>query len=145
MLTEVMMTMTTLMANRAPPPCLPTTTTISTASLSLEDITASNTSDRCTENPRSTTKSVLHKFPTSTLPTKPTAAVVDLLLDDDERYYDLTLLLPSPNVIGKHDSPTSLISSCCDKDDFNLLAACKQLQWQVQVLTVPPLTPCHPL
>jgi len=143
--------MTTLTANQTSPPRLPTTTTISTASLSLEDPTSSNTGDRCTENPHSTTKSVLRKFPTSTLQTKPTDTVVDLLINDDKPYTDTILLLSLPNVVGSHEFPTPLNSLRCNDDAFDsqselkdLVAACEKLQQQFQAMNAPSIMPCNP-
>jgi len=101
---------------------------------------SSNPGNQCNDKTSFPTTCVLQEFPTRTLQTNSTDAVVNPLLDDNDYHHDLTHLHVSTTIIGNATSPTSLTPPSCNNNSFGqtmeleaLAAGCK---WLTQCLQV---------
>jgi len=85
---EVMMTMTTLMADPTTPRCSPNKMASDTSSFILKESTHANSSIRCCGNEFYNSANVLHEIPTSKFNDTYTTTVVDPLDDDDDDIFN---------------------------------------------------------
>jgi len=82
---EIMMTMTTLMANPITPRSSPNQTTSNRSSFILKELTDANLSIHCCGNECSPSSNILRKTPTSIFQEPNATATVNLLNDDDDK------------------------------------------------------------
>ncbi len=83
-LSEVMMTMTTLMTDLIPHHCFPNQLMINKSSFILKELTDENSSIHCCGNECSPSSNILRKTPTSNFYGTEATTVVNLLDDDDD-------------------------------------------------------------